>query len=249
MSSAPTTTTHPSPPPGYGHTAGFSISPEVTQWIAPAALGLSILLTVFPWDGVFPGGHSAYTQSAWGALFGGFSGDPVAEKVLKYESPPGDQKPLKKLVHSNWILLFYFPLLFGGVALAVVAALQSKLQLKLPPEVEKLLPWRMAIVASVCFLLTLLLALQMMRGFGLENAVVEEFDAKMQGAREAAKTPEEITSFEINRALAFDGLNVRQTTAVQLVLLLNVLAVFGSAITFLLQRRAHLPWPRAEVVW
>jgi hypothetical protein len=246
---APGTTTQPSPPPGYTHTAGFSTSPEVTQWIAPAALVLSLILTVFPWNGVYPGGHSAYTQTAWGALFGGHSYDPVADKVLKFETPGGEQKPLGKLVHSNWLMLFYLPLLMAGLALAVASALLPRLKLQLPLQIEQLIPWRMAAVAGVAFVLTGLLALEMMHGFGLENAIVEDFDAKLQAERDAAKTPEEIATFEIKRAIALDGLNIRQTTAVQLVLLLNVLAVFGAAITFLLNRRAHLPWPRTEFVW
>jgi|SRR5579864_2774643 len=247
--SAPGASTQTPPPPGYTHSAGFSVSLDVMQWIAPAALVLSLILTFFPWNGVFPGGHSAYTQTAWGALFGGHWHDPVADKVLKYENPGEGQKPLGKLVHSNWLMLFYLPLLLAGAAMAVLSALLLRLKLQLPRQAEQLVPWRMAVVAGVAFVLTGLLALEMLHGFGLENAIVEDFDAKLQTERDAAKTPEEITTFEIKRAIALDGLGIRQTTAVELVLLLNVIAVLGAAITFLLQRRAHLPWPRAEFVW
>jgi hypothetical protein len=246
--SAPGAAAHPAPP-NYAHTCGFSISPEVTQWIAPAALVLCLILTLFPWNGVFPGGHSAYTQSAWGALFGGYRFDPVADKILKLETPGGDQKPLGRLVHSNWLMFFYLALLMAGVALSVASALVPRLKIQLPPQVEQLVPWRMAAVAGVAFILTALLTLQMLNGFGLENAIVEDFDARRQAEHDAAKTPEEIKTFEIKRAIDLDGLNVRQTTAVELVLLLNVLSVFGAAITFLLHRRTHLPWPRAEFVW
>jgi hypothetical protein len=239
----------PTLPAGYTRSCGFAISPEVTQWIAPAALALSLILTVFPWNGVFPGGHSAYTQTAWGALFGGHSFDPVADKVLKFENPSEGQKPLGRLVHSNWLMLFYLPLLMAGAALAVASALLPRLKVQLPPQAEQLVPWRMAAVAGAALVLTGLLALEMIHGFGLENAIVEDFDARLQAERDAAKTPEEITTFEIKRAISLDGLNIRQTTAVQLVLLLNILAVFGAAITFLLHRRSHLPWPRAEFVW
>jgi hypothetical protein len=245
----PSPATQPSPSAGYARSAGFAISPEVTQWFAPATLALSLILTLFSWNGVFPGGHSAYTQSAWGALFGGHSYDPVADKVLKFEAAGEDRKPLGKLIHSNWLMLLYLPLLLAGVAFAVAAVLLPRLQIQLPPQAEQLIPWRMAAVAGVAFILTGLLALQMMRGFGLENAIVEEFDAKLQVERDAAKTPEEVTTFEIKRAIALDGLNVRQTTAVDLVLLLNVVAVFGAATTFLLQHRAQTPWPRVEVLW
>src|SRR5262249_39324787 len=247
--SASTASGQPTLPTGYTRTAGFSLSPEALQWIAPGALVLSLILTVFSWNGVFPAGHPASTQSAWGALFGRFSTDPVADEVLRYESPTGDQKPLDKLVHSNWLMLIYLPLLMAGVALAVGSALLPKLQLQLPPQAEQLAPWRMAIVAGVAFLLTAMLALQMLRGFGLENAVVEDFHAKMRSDRQASKTPEKVTSFETRRAIALDGLGIQQTTAVRLALFLNVLAVFGAALTFLLHRRAHLPWPRVEAVW
>jgi hypothetical protein len=247
--SASSPSTQPALPAGYTRSCGFAISPEVTQWIAPAALALSFLLTFLPWNGAFPGGHSAYTQTAWGALFGGHTFDPVADQVLKFENPGDDQKPLSRLVHSNWLMLFYLPLLMLGAALAVVSALLPRLNLQLPLQATQLIPWRMAGVAGVAFILTGLLALEMMHGFGLENAIVEDFDARLQTERDAAKTPEEITKFEIKRARMFDGLNVRQTTAVDLVLLLNAIAVLGAAVTFLLQRRSHLPWPRAVFVW
>src|SRR5262249_24560874 len=98
----------------YTRSSGFLISPEILQWIAPAALVLTLMLTVFPWNGAFPGGHSAYSQSLWGTLFGTFSHDKVADKVLRLVDVGSDEKPLKDFVHANGLMWLYFLLLLAA---------------------------------------------------------------------------------------------------------------------------------------
>src|SRR5213079_261119 len=63
---------------GFGRVASFPLDPRVIRWVPAGALFLAFVLTFFPWNGLFPGGYSAYTQSAWGGLFANVSVDPVA---------------------------------------------------------------------------------------------------------------------------------------------------------------------------
>src|SRR5262249_6199530 len=109
---APAPAPTPAPPPGYARAYGFSLVPDVLQWVAPGCLVFSVLMTFFSWNGAYPGGYGVYTQGGWGAAVGGFSTDPVGDEVFRLElKPPEGQKPLHELVPSNFLLWLYLPLL------------------------------------------------------------------------------------------------------------------------------------------
>lgn len=247
----PTAAPPPGPPPGYSKAVGFSVSPEIVQWVAPGALVLSFLLTFFSWNGAFPGGYGVYTQGGWGALFGSFSTDPVGEKVfnLDPEKPAEGQTRLRDQVHSNLLLLLYLPILMLTAALAVLFTIYPMLSIKLPPNLEQYLPWRMGLVAAISLLLTLLLTVQMLRGFGLENALTQRARAEAKDTLPDRPTDDELKMKEIRIGSLEGALNIRQTFWVKLSFLCNLLAIAGAAIMFAVQRHGMRTWPRIEVLW
>jgi len=253
--SVPTTIPFPTPPaspgtpPGYSHSVGFALLPEIVQWTAPAALVLSVILTFFPWNGIYPGGHGVYTQSAWGSLFGSYSTNPNGDKVLKFDTKDDKGKSLRDDVHTNWLMLLYLPGLLVTAVLAVLFTILPALKLKLPPPIQAYLPWRMALIAALSLLLTGILCLQSIRGFGLQNAVEAQIDLQFQKDREEAKTGEEIERFEMRRGAAKESLGLEQTTANRLAILLHFVAIIGAAGTVLMVRRSDKPPPRIEVMW
>lgn len=245
----PTAPASPGTPPGYSHSVGFALLPEIVQWTAPAALVLSVILTFFPWSGIYPGGHGVYTQSAWGSLFGSYSTDAVGDKVLKFDVKDEKGKSLRDEVHTNWLMLPYLPGLLLTTVLAVLFAILPALKWKLPAQIQPYLPWRMGLIAVLSLLLTGALCLQSIRGFGLQNAIQARIDLQLQKQKEEAKTPEEIKTYEIRRGLAPDGIEAEQTTANRLAILLHFVAIIGAAGTVLMVRRGDKPPPRIEVMW
>jgi hypothetical protein len=232
---------------------GFSLSPEIIQWIAPAALGLCILLTFFSWNGAYPGGHPVYTQGPWGALFGSMHYDRVGEKVIKWNpaTPAEGKQRLEDMVSANFLMWLYLPLLFATFAVAVIAAIYPKLPLPIPPNIAQLMPWRMLAVAALAGLITAILALQSARGFGLENALKAKIKAE---AKEIEKLPDQPSDEDIQKAEIREGMmvgqyNVRETCALRLVFCFQILAIVGALLTFAMTRRSSGPAPRFDFSW
>jgi hypothetical protein len=241
----------PAPPGTYSGSFGFSFSPEIVQWMAPVFLAIALFLTVFSWNGAYPGGHGVYTQSPWGAMFGVFSTDPVGDDVFKYnpKKPSENQTPLSKQVSMNFLMLLFIPLLFLTTVAAFIFTLLPQLKLKVPPQLEPLVPWRMAIVAGLSALLLGMLCLQSMRGFGLENALIERAEGEIQKERDAAVKPDEQATVEIKQGMLRGGLNLHHTFVMQLAVWCLVLAVFGGVAAFVMMRRVDKPHPRFELMW
>ena len=238
---------------------GFSISPEVVQWIAPVCLVLVVIIALFfSWNGAYPGGHGAYTQGAFKSLFGMINIDSVGEKVLKMNpsKPAEGQIRLEDEVHSNWLMLLYLPLLFGAAALAVASTLLPRLPVSIPPNVQPLLPWRHLIVAGLAVLLTLLLAVQASRGFGLERALnnraaaiaAKEMPADIPADTDRP-TADEAKRAEIAEAMYRGKYGIRQTAALDLVFILQVIAALAAAGTFLTNRVSDRRLSRLELSW
>lgn len=235
----------------YSGSFGFSVSPEIIQWAAPVALAIAMFLTVFSWNGAYPGGHGVYTQSPWGAMFGVFSTDYVGDDVFKYnpKKPAENQTPLSKQVSMNFLMLLFIPLLFLTTVAAFVFTLLPQLKLKVPTELEPLVPWRMAIVAGLSALLLGMLCLQSLRGFGLENALIERAEGDIQKERDAAVKPDEQTTVEIKQGMLRGAMNIHHTFAMELAVWCLVVAVFGGVAAFVMMRRVDKPHPRFEVMW
>lgn len=222
---APAPPPPPPPPPASGYERSFSLTlkPQVLAWIAPAALGLIFLLLFFTWISTYDLSLKDWvSQGGWGTGFGREG--------------------------SGWGIL-YILLLFPTLAVALASAVLPLLPIKLPPQLEQLLPWRAAIVAAMILLPTLLLLAQLtVFGFGLENVVQTTGD----GPAPPKDAPEDLTvrlqkSKEVREVARA---TLQRSTWLNLTLLLHAVALAGAGLDAWLQRRgpSRLP-PRMDLLW
>src|SRR5947209_4980659 len=59
---------------------------DVVQWLAPAGLFVTLILTFFPWTAAAPGGYTIFTQSAWGVIGGSFSESMIGNDFVERRS-------------------------------------------------------------------------------------------------------------------------------------------------------------------
>jgi hypothetical protein len=214
---------------------------------------MCVLMTFFSWNGAYPGGHAVYTQGPWRALVGSMWTDPVGDEVLglnPVKAPEGRTR-LEDDVRPNYLMLLFLPLLFGATALAFFFTLMPQLPVRVPPQFAYLVPWRMVAVAALALLVTGLLAIQALRGFGLENAIIGKARAH---AKEATKLPDRPSDEQIKKAEISEGedlgrYNVRVTCALRIEFACLILAIIGALLTFVMTRRTDRPAPRFEFVW
>src|SRR5262245_8204430 len=228
---------------GYHKMVSLPMRPNIIRWIPPGAMTLVFLLTLFPWNGLYPAGYSAYTQSAWQCLFGSFSYDPVAELLM------GLQPKLEERVHSNLWLLPYLLLLIPALVLAWAGPIVEVAKLKLTPAIEPYWKYRSAAVAGLLLFMFLLLLLQCATGFGLQRAVDQLVDENFTLERAAAKTPEQIQSLEMKMDGMRGSMRVRTSTALRLAILFHLIAALAAAGEFGLTFRGQKPPPRVAAMW
>ena len=253
--------TYPVTPAPEGYQRKFTawFSPKVLQYIAPVSVFLIFVLTFFAWTGVYPGSVPAAWQNGWYAAFGAYDYDPNVGNPFKPSdttSPPGPLsfgKTPPTAPGFNILLLFYLllfmPTLLITIACLALAFLPSS---KLPAALHPILPWRWGIVAVLNLVLFLFLALQLVFGFSLENNVIASGE---NGANDMAKEihPDAApTAPQAREEAMFRGMvrqQVSRTVWLDLVVLLQVLAVLGAGLTFCVQRRGGRPAPRIDLLW
>lgn len=239
--------TSAAPPEGYTRAPTVWLSPKVLQWVPSAALVLVFVFQFLPWVGLYPGGVPGVTQSAWGAAFGACTQDHDLDTVLpsmeKGEKPEDNSIPGASALTIFYLLLF-FPSLV--VTVAVLVHDMGLIRAKLPPQVDRLLPWRWGIVGLVNLALLFLLALQLLFGFSLDSRYGAWVDQKVQ-AKEAKKT-DEIKLADVTRGRLLEELT--HTVWLKLVIVLHVLATVAAVLMYLLlQRSQSRPLPRMELLW
>jgi hypothetical protein len=198
------------------------LSPRVVPWIAPVALFVVFVLLFWPWVTTFPGPKDIYTQTGWDTAFGG-------------EGRFGSE--------GSWSGVFYIVFLLVALVMAFAAVLVPHLSVELPREVQKLWPWRSAIVAGVTLAALLFLGWQLVVSrFGLERAVRQA--AAVESKPEAGRG-QEPTNLQIAQ------LTLQRTLYVRLAVFFHLLAVAGIALEFWLKQRAarSQPLPRLELHW
>jgi hypothetical protein len=243
--STPTPSQAPLPPPpalgDYSHTLAAHLSPRVLPWIAPVCLLLIFVFQLFPWVGLYPGGVPAMTGNAWSAAFGSYTVD----GDLKQENRALTDDKFKPGV--SVLTIFYLLLFFPVLAVTVASVVVSRIPRTLPPQVEKLLPWRWGIVAALNLILFLFLALQVVLGFSLDSQYTDWVDKEK---REVSDNP---TSQQRKEAEADRGKLLEQlqhTLWLRLVVLLHLLAVVFAVLMFWIDRRGtHRPLPKLELRW
>jgi hypothetical protein len=233
---------------GYAHMYSIALEPKVVRFIPPVALFLAFVLTFFSWNGLYPAGYSAYTQSAWGAVFGSISRDSVADEQWKV----GDKlfgDVLEERVHTNWWLVLYLLLLFPTLALAFAGPVVELAKIKLPPNIENLWQYRPLALGGLAVLTLLLLLAQWGSGFGLQNAVNTYAEQSLAEEKAKATTPEKMQVWEMRVAQVKGGYHAKTTPWVRLSMLLHVLAALAVVAEAGLMLRGKKPPPRAAVMW
>jgi hypothetical protein len=231
------------PPPGYTHSATFRVNPVVVPWIAPVALLLFFFLLFFPWCGAYPGGYGVYTQNGWQGLWGGFSADAVGQKVLKQDK---DQDVTNEVRPSTLSILFLV-LFLPGLVSAWVPIIMPHIQWTAPPAMQQLITWQPWISRGLVGAAFLVIVLQLLVGFGLENAAT--FATEQQFPEPAGATPEELQRIVVARGADLGRLVMRRTVWLRGAVTLYVIAVAGMGLEFWLHQRGKRPVPRVEVMW
>jgi hypothetical protein len=235
------------PPEGYTRTPTIWLSPKVLRYVPAVSLLLVFILQFFSWVGLYPGGVPGVTQSAWGAAFGLYTQDHDLDTVLP--SMQKADKPEDNSIPGASVLTIFYLLLFFPALVVTVAVLVYDLNLihvKLPPQVDKVLPWRWGIVGAVNLVLLFFLSLQLLFGFSLDSRYRGWVDRQLQ-AREAKKT-DEVKLAEVARGKMLEDLD--HTVWLKLVVLLHVLATVAAILVYLLgQRGDRRPLPRMELLW
>jgi hypothetical protein len=210
----------PQPTEGYSHIISCCLNPKVLGCIAPGALFVVFITLFFTWVQTFEV-KEWYTQSGWGTGFGSEG--------------------------SGWgivYILFLFPTFFLAVASAVLPFIPAKF----PPQVEKLLPWRPAVVAGAILFTFLFLLVQIWPfGFGLENVV-----ATPPKLDEAAK-PEDSFAGRIQKKDEYRlraQMTLERTGALRLAVLLQLVAAATAGLElWVLLRGPTKPLPRIDMSW
>jgi hypothetical protein len=242
--------TPPPSPPGGPFTLSIWFKPEIIQWIAPGALVLIVFLYLFfPWIGVYKGGQAAAWQYGWQILFGFWGEDGNLQRVFHMTT----DKEIADGLKSNrpgfgFLMLLYTPLMLLAAAITVACAVQPLLKVKIPPNVEPLLKWRWAAVGVVILLLFLLLCVQMLWGFPLENSVYswQLSDAEYQklANKEIKETSDEM------RIKVFKGEAaelVMYSNYLKLVFVLHLVALVAAGLMVALDRRGNRPPVRLDL--
>jgi hypothetical protein len=254
--SHPTEFGRPIPAPevaGYHRKLSLHLDPRILRWVPPAALIIVLLLTFFPWLGLYPGGKGLYVQNGWQTAFG-FGSTPNAELL---QTITGFDKPkLDNDVSASGALLFYLiVVLLPTVALVVLNAVSTVTPMRMPPVLERILRWRSALAVGVALLGFLLLVLQVAMGFSLENVVAQK---NQQQTDEAIKTAEQNNSPgskdpdfpDMVRNLGLTRYGLERKTPYRLAVCLHFLALVCLALELWLERRgADRPLPQVVFYW
>jgi hypothetical protein len=249
--SVPVQTPATAPPEGYHQTWTIWFSLKVLSWVAPVCVLLIFVLQFFPWDGIYPGGVPALTQSAWGAGFAGYTPDPDMESFyispeVRLEKALNAKEKENALPGASVLTIFYLLLFIPTLLLTIASLVVDLVPMKLPPAVQKILPWRWGIVAAANLVVFLFLALQLMMGFSLDSQYKEWVDKNV--AKHAGKTTPEIKQAEAAKGEALEALT--HTFWLHLVVLLHLVAIIGAALAYGVDRRGKgRPLPRLELLW
>jgi hypothetical protein len=228
---------------GFKRMVSLPLDPQVIRWIPAGALFLAFVLTFFSWNGLYPGGHSAYTQNAWQALFGVVSKDEVADDLLKMNDD------LEKRAKSSLWLLPYLLLLFPAIVVAAAGPIVQLTKFKLPEGVEKVWQFRPLALGAIAILLLLFLLAQWASGLGLQNAINTKVEEEFPDKKAAQNTPEKMQKWEIQIGMAKGAFQIKTTPWFRLTILLHLLAAAAVAAEAGLMLRGKKPPPRVAAMW
>jgi hypothetical protein len=181
------------------------ISPRVVPWIAPVALLLVFVLMWFPW--IDHPDKPPMVQTGWGTAFGH---------------------------HFSALGIFFVLFFLPALALAVACLAISRLKLGLPPAFKQFWPWRALFYGGLALLAFLFLLLQLLAGFGLEDAA----DNTAAVTRSASKVEEALNIYMM-----------RRTPWLALAALCQLTALVGALLELWLTMRKNRVLPRIDIRW
>lgn len=226
-------------PAGYSRSINLTLSPCVVGWIPAVALSIILLLTFFPWVGVYPGGHAVYTQGVWRAISGWPKRDFQLEDLLLKDLPAPS---LYDRTSSDWLITVPYLL---GLILAVAAAWLERLN---PPLAARRLPflwpWRRTVVGVLAVSTLLLLSVESARGLGLERAMHSAVSEKFSEQRQKAATAGEQEKVDFLESGELAKYGLERTSWHCLAMWLHVLVPLAILAGVWLDRRGEKPHPR-----
>ncbi|HTU16605.1 MAG TPA: hypothetical protein VMG10_00970 [Gemmataceae bacterium] len=248
------TTTKPTPPKpslppeDYQHTYTAWLNPKVLPWIAPACLLLVFVFQLFDWDGLYPGGVPAMTGNAWSAAFGTYSVDGDLKNRVDFKSRGRFIDDEKHKPGASILTIFYLLLFFPVLVVTIGSVVMTMVPIKLPPQVEQLLPWRWGIVAAANLILFLFLGLQVLLGFSLDSRYKDWVDSELKRETKENPTTQQRKEAEVDRGELLEM--SRHTFSLRLVVLLHLVAIVSTLLMFWInQRGTHRPLPKLELRW
>src|SRR5262249_52915585 len=124
------------------------------------------------------------------------------------------------------------------------------LPIEVPAGLASIWPMRSLLVGGLALLMLILLAMSLASGLPLEKKAEEQVKASVAAAPDTAPTAQENDPqrWEIEQGIRLGGYSLRTTAWLGLVLVLNILAVLGTAADFWIERRGTQPLPRLELI-
>ncbi|HET6573549.1 MAG TPA: hypothetical protein VFG68_08105 [Fimbriiglobus sp.] len=232
-----------SAPSGYEKTAALVLTPQGLAWIPAGCLTFIFLLTFFSWAGSYPGGVHLYSQTAWESMVKGYSVNPLPDVTA-------DAADIDAKMRTSWWMWPYMLVLLVTLATAWFErlVLRNTDPEQLPEPVREYWPQRFAILSTATGVLLLLLLFQSAVGFGLETAIRHHVYGEFALREANANSEPERQKVEVNRAKTLNGYDLRMTTARQLALAANVVALAAFLGRWWLDRRgSDAAQPRALV--
>jgi hypothetical protein len=188
--------------------------------------------------GLYAGDRTVGTQNAWQAAFNGGAFDASA-------FPPGAKNPQEGPGVSALTLFYVLLFLLFALPLTVACIVLHFHHVKVPPAVERFVPWRWGIAAVVNFVVFLFLALQLAVGFKLEERA-REMAGQLVPPKDASA--EQATVYLWAHAGVQEG--AERTVWLRLAFLLHVLVILGAGFMYWVsQHGAKRAMPRLELMW
>jgi len=140
------------------------------------------------------------------------------------------------------LLLFYlFPFFVLALAVALfVAVVPYRGNVKLPAQVQQLMPWKWSILAGLNVILLLFLTLQLFLSFSLENNVMAAIEAADPDVAQVRKDPANMRVEPRMRAEVKLGLakqQLRRSSALTVAFVLHLLATLAALLLYWRERR------------
>ncbi len=223
----------PAPASGYARSAALVLTPQGLAWIPVGCLTLIFLLAFFDWAGSYPGGTRLYSQTAWEAMFGRYTVGGMTEKMV------ADQPSIDAKMRFSFWLFLAMPLLIATLLVAWAERLlvRDADPERLPDWLQRVWPHRFPILAGAAGLVLVLILFQSAMGFGLESAIRRHVAEQFNTQAAAADTPAKKLEVAVDEAKMVNGYGLRMTTARQLAIAANVVAVAALLGRWWLDRR------------